>query len=210
MSDESPKRKSLNPKIILERIKDKDGNEIKPKVSKHMKKIYSAALNERKRSLRSSSSRKLSMIDKIQIGIIENEDTDKDLPLEIKQTETRGRGIFAKKMIRKDSFIVEYIGETITKQEGKIRHQQLAAIDSDANFLFFFGKICIDATEETGRYGRLMNHALKNKNIKPVSVKIDGKTKIGFVSLRDIMIGEELRWDYGDPEGHKLEWYTKD
>ena len=69
-------------------------------------------------------------------------------------------------------------------------------------FLLFFKhdskRLCIDATEENGTIGRLINHASKNENLKMKIVIIDQQPRVVFVALRHISVGEELLYNYGD------------
>ena len=54
----------------------------------------------------------------------------------------------------------------------------------------------IDATEENGTFGSLINHSKLNQNIKPVVEVKKGQPTIIFVVLRYIKINEELLYDY--------------
>ena len=68
----------------------------------------------------------------------------------------------------------------------------------------FFLKIniySVDATEETGLYGRLLNHSKKKANIVPRVILIDELPVVIMVAKRDICVGEELVYDYGDRLG---------
>ena len=80
-------------------------------------------------------------------------------------------------------------------------------------YLFF----SIDATDEassTGSLGRLINHSRKAFNSRPVTFlmanpdpKIKKKTPyLYFEATRDIEVGEEILYDYGDhsAESHRL------
>ena len=59
------------------------------------------------------------------------------------------------------------------------------------SILFF----SIDATEESGRYGRLVNHSRANKNLR---VKVEKGPRLFMYALRDIEPGTELLYDYGE------------
>lgn len=65
-------------------------------------------------------------------------------------------------------------------------------------FKFNERRWAIDATEEDGSVGRLINHSKCNKNIKPVVSIINGQPKVFFVAIRDINRNEELLYDYCD------------
>ena len=56
----------------------------------------------------------------------------------------------------------------------------------------------VDATEETGQYGRLLNHSKKAANIVPRVILLDELPMVILVANRDICAGEELVYDYGD------------
>lgn len=64
------------------------------------------------------------------------------------------------------------------------------------HLLTFANPFSIDATEEDGSYGRLINHSDRNMNIAPRLM--DEKKKIYFVALRNIDPGEELLYEYGE------------
>ena len=56
----------------------------------------------------------------------------------------------------------------------------------------------MDATEETTRLGRLINHSKRHSNTLTRIFVVDGVPRLGFVASRDIHLGEELQYDYGD------------
>ena len=56
----------------------------------------------------------------------------------------------------------------------------------------------VDATEETNRLGRLINHSRREGNTLTRVFEVDGVPHLGFVASRDIHLGEELQYDYGD------------
>lgn len=59
---------------------------------------------------------------------------------------------------------------------------------------FFYRDLCVDASEEDGRLGRLVNHGSKKEiNCK---MKLIGEVLCLF-GTRDIHEGEELLYDYG-------------
>ena len=56
----------------------------------------------------------------------------------------------------------------------------------------------LDATEDDGTFGRMMNHSKTNPNVIPKRLTIDNKPRMFFVAKQSIDIGDELLWDYGD------------
>ena len=65
-------------------------------------------------------------------------------------------------------------------------------------FQFKEKKYCIDATIETSRYGRLINHSRQNANLKTKVISYHGLPHLIFIAKIDIEIGTELLYDYGD------------
>jgi histone-lysine N-methyltransferase SETD8 len=57
---------------------------------------------------------------------------------------------------------------------------------------------CIDATVDTGRYGRLINHSRKTPNCKSRLFIWNDTPHLVFFALTDIGEGVELLYDYGD------------
>ena len=68
--------------------------------------------------------------------------------------------------------------------------------------MFFFQhnneSFCIDATQESSRLGRLINHSRKNANLQPVALEFQGKATLVFLAARNIPAGAELLYDYGE------------
>ena len=62
----------------------------------------------------------------------------------------------------------------------------------------------IDATVETGRYGRLVNHSRQTPNLM-TKVIMNGKSpRLILVAKHDIEPGTELLYDYGDRSKESL------
>lgn len=55
----------------------------------------------------------------------------------------------------------------------------------------------VDATKESSRLGRLINHS-KNGNLQTKLHDIKGTPHLIFLASRDIEVDEELLYDYGD------------
>ena len=63
----------------------------------------------------------------------------------------------------------------------------------------------VDATAESGKLGRLLNHSKAKANCMTKTVGIYDKPHLILVAKRDIKIGEELLYDYGDRSKSSLE-----
>ena len=95
---------------------------------------------------------------------------DEDLNLEVVEIEGKGRGVIARGNFTKGAPVVEYKGQLITDKEGKKRMRKLSP--NVANIMIsetYTGSrcsqsFCVDATKESGRFGRLVNHSYKSPN----------------------------------------------
>ena len=128
---------------------------------------------------------------------------DYKLPLKVQEIACKGRGVVATETIPKETFVVEYAGELISGKEArKIELQITDSKENVGNFMFFFKfkekSLCIDASKESQRLGRLINHSKSKSNIRPIALLHQDVPRIVFVSTQIILQGEELLYDYGD------------
>jgi len=127
---------------------------------------------------------------------------DLDLPLEIGTIPGKGRGVFSKQQFQKGDFVVEYAGDLLTDFEARKRELDYQKDPSKGSYMFYFTKdnqtYCIDATEESGRLGRLINHSKKKPNLKPRVHLFNNRPYIILIASRTIQKTEELLFDYGD------------
>lgn len=129
--------------------------------------------------------------------------------LVVKTTEEKGRGIYANMDITKGKFIVEYAGDLMTMEDGVIRETEYTRNPEIGCYIYFFefsGKrYCIDATAESGRYGRLLNHSKTQGNCKTRLVEHpEGIPRLIIEAKRDIKKDEELTYDYGDRNSQSI------
>lgn len=121
--------------------------------------------------------------------------------LEVRHLEGKGRGVFAGKPFRKGQFVVEYHGDLVEMAEAKKREGMYAQDPSTGCYMYYFQfntkTYCVDATKETERLGRLLNHS-KTGNCQTKLHSVDGRPHLILVASRDISLGEELLYDYGD------------
>ncbi|VDK87504.1 unnamed protein product [Litomosoides sigmodontis] len=122
--------------------------------------------------------------------------------LEIFECEEKGRGIRTLRSFQKNEFVVEYKGEIIDLRLARIREREYAKDDSIGSFMYFFKyqnkQYCVDATDETPYKGRLINHSVIRPNLKTKVIELNGSKHLILIAKRDIDIGEELLYDYGD------------
>ncbi|KAI4878945.1 hypothetical protein NFI96_014453 [Prochilodus magdalenae] len=121
--------------------------------------------------------------------------------LKVKHIEGKGRGVFADREFQKGQFIVEYHGDLLQIADAKKREAQYAQDPTKGCYMYYFNylnnKYCVDATKETVRLGRLINHS-KNGNCQTRIHDLNGTPHLIFVAARDIKAEEELLYDYGD------------
>ena len=145
--------------------------------------------------------------------------------LRLEEIPGKGFGIITKVFIPKFTVVGDYKGEVMTAEEKDRRYLQSyshlrqpideewkqSRIDKGQTITgsYLFGvavpngaDIYVDAEDEYySLWTRFLNHApLPFSNVNPKSLHegIDGKPRVWFVSIRDIEIGEEICFDYGD------------
>ena len=135
---------------------------------------------------------------KVEEAILSNQ-TD---GLLVKMFPGKGRGVVAEKTFKKGEFVVEYSGDLIDLDTAKQRDKDYKENKDVGCYMYYFsfmGKnYCVDATEETGKLGRLLNHSKTSPNCCTRIVAINKQPYLIIVAARDISVGEELVYDYGD------------
>nr|XP_022338586.1 uncharacterized protein LOC111134076 isoform X3 [Crassostrea virginica] len=126
----------------------------------------------------------------------------KDPPgFKIKNFTKKGRGIVTCKKFDKGDFLLEYVGERISLSEGDRRENIFSS-----GFRYFLKTFCIDATEETNRLCRLVNHGEKKE--RNAKMKLIEENKLCLFATRDLKVGEEVLYDYGIGS-NSLPWKTQ-
>ncbi|VDM36611.1 unnamed protein product, partial [Hydatigera taeniaeformis] len=117
-------------------------------------------------------------------------------------TEEKGRGVITTRSFSPGEFVVEYVGELISGSEARAREAEYNKDPSVGSFMFFFchgnQRYCVDATEETGKLGRLINHSRLHPNCVVKVIPINGVPHLALFAKTEIPPGEELLYDYGD------------
>jgi len=121
----------------------------------------------------------------------------------MKMTEGKGRGIFANKDLKRGDFVVEYSGDLMSLEEGKEKEEEYSEDAEIGCYIYYFSfkgkRYCIDATAESGRYGRLLNHSKQRANCKTRLVEEpEGIPRLIIEAKTDIVKDDELLYDYGD------------
>ena len=110
---------------------------------------------------------------------------------EIRRSGVHGRGAFAIKPIRKNTRLVEYVGESITPAESDVRYDDTKVKGNHHTFLFSVdSRKVIDATFG-GNESRFINHSCD-----PNCEAVIENRRVYIEALRTIRPGEELAYDY--------------
>lgn len=120
----------------------------------------------------------------------------------------KGRGVVANKTIQRGEFALEYHGDLISTEEAKQRERLYSKEENIGCYMYYFKyrnkQYCVDATKESGRLGRLVNHSQKG-NLITKTFAVDDKPHLIFIACKDIQPGEELLYDYGDRRKESLQ-----
>jgi len=124
----------------------------------------------------------------------------------VKKSKVHGTGVFATSNIKKNSKIIQYIGDKVTKKEGDRRSTErikkyLNKKNEGSVYIFELNKkYDIDGSPLYNK-ARYINHSC-NPNCEVDIIK----NEIWISSIKKIKIGDELSYDYGypfDPEDFK-------
>ncbi|MEI6534832.1 MAG: SET domain-containing protein-lysine N-methyltransferase [Verrucomicrobiaceae bacterium] len=116
---------------------------------------------------------------------------------EIRGSAIHGRGLYAASFIPKETWIVEYVGEKVNKEESDRRSNELLDKTKENGGARVYTFILNDEWDIDGEVesneARLMNHSCEPN----VEAQVWDEKEIWFVALRDIEKGEELTFNYG-------------
>lgn len=136
----------------------------------------------------------------IEARLLATEDTGLDL--EVREIDMKGRGVVTLRSYEKGEFVLEYAGELIDQESAKDRETQYSLDTTKGCYMYYFThrnkQYCIDATQETGRFGRLVNHSRKAPNCIPKVFTLNDEPRVILVARHDIEKDTELLYDYGD------------
>ena len=123
--------------------------------------------------------------------------------MEICDVPGKGRAVFLREPIAKDTFVLEYKTSEVYPRRERQKHEDVYELNNEGCMILEVetsqGWFCLDATRRHNTLGRLMNHAPPRKAtlrpFKPLFVK--GKWRVGFIAVKDLDPNTELTWDYG-------------
>ncbi|CAG0920036.1 unnamed protein product [Notodromas monacha] len=110
-------------------------------------------------------------------------------------TGEKGWGLKSLELIKKGSFVIEYVGELIDNAEYETRMAwKHKTMDKHYYFLTLDSNRIIDAGPK-GNLARFMNHSCE-PNCVTQKWSVAGDDRVGLFALRDIQPGEELTFNY--------------
>ncbi|XP_032742388.1 N-lysine methyltransferase KMT5A [Rattus rattus] len=119
-------------------------------------------------------------------------ESGKEEGMKIDLIDGKGRGVIATKRFSRGDFVVEYHGDLIEITDAKKREALYAQDPSTGCYMYYFQYLsktyCVDATQETNRLGRLINHS-KCGNCQTKLHDIDGVPHLILIASRDIAAG---------------------
>lgn len=114
----------------------------------------------------------------------------------VRRSSIHSRGIFARRDVPKDTRILEYTGERVTKAESlrraNARFARSQKTGCAAVYIFDINKRYDIDGGVTGNVARLINHSCD-----PNCEALDMRNRIFIYAKRAIQPGEELSYDYG-------------
>jgi uncharacterized protein len=110
--------------------------------------------------------------------------------IEVRRSKIQGRGVFARRRIRKGQQIIEYTGEHVTEAVADARYDD-DAMEHHRTYLFLVAKDDLIDAARKGNEARFINHSCA-PNCQAVQ---DGK-RIFIEAIRNIQPGVELTYDY--------------
>jgi histone-lysine N-methyltransferase SETD8 len=135
--------------------------------------------------------------------------------LEAVEIEGKGRGVKATRKFIKGELICEYSGDLIYIDEAKKREKDYQKDIDIGCYMYYFNfkdkQYCVDATKDNKRFGRLLNHCKKSPNVITKVIPDGSHPYLCLMAMRDIKVGEELVYDYGERDKTAIEshpWLT--
>ncbi|XP_076434605.1 N-lysine methyltransferase KMT5A-like [Babylonia areolata] len=145
-------------------------------------------------------SREMEIVEKIKAGCEDG--------LQVTEIEGKGRGVVATKEFHRDDFVVEYAGELVSITTARQREQLYEKDEEVGCYMYYFTHrnkhYCIDATAESGKLGRLLNHSRRGNCYTKVFA-IGDRPALVLLASQTIKKGQELTYDYGDRSQTALE-----
>ena len=119
-----------------------------------------------------------------------------------------GRGVFAAEPLRQGCFVLEFRGERIDERTARLREHVYAGTNTTCFLMTVSPTLVIDPTALLPAYGvsPFLNHAHKHEcTLFARRVRVDQQWRVAMFATRDIAIGEQLTFDYGDRRSNVID-----
>lgn len=130
--------------------------------------------------------------------------------LEVRHFAGKGRGVITTREFTKGEFVVEYIGELIDQVAAKKREKIYAQDQTTGCYMYYFQhrnhQYCVDATAETDKLGRLVNHS-RNGNLVARVIEVGSTPHLVLTAKENIPSGIEVTYDYGDRSREAIRYH---
>lgn len=110
--------------------------------------------------------------------------------IRVRNSKIHGRGVFARRRIRKGTRIVEYVGDRITHEHADKRYEDHNENDNHT-FLFVVDRRTVIDAGVGGNEARFINHCCDGNCESVIE-----KGRVYIECIRTIQPGEELGYDY--------------
>lgn len=131
-----------------------------------------------------------------------------DTDLQVRAFGEKGRGVVTTRRFCRGELVVEYAGQLLDCAEARQRESAYSSQPSTGCYMYYFSwagrSWCVDATAESGRLGRLVNHSRALANLRTRVLEVASRPRLVLEARRDIEAGEELLYDYGDRSKQSL------
>ena len=118
---------------------------------------------------------------------------DQFAPIQVRNSRVHGKGVFAKRDIRKGERVVEYLGDRISHDEADRRYEG-HDVNDNHTFLFTIDRHLVIDGGVNGSAARFINHHCDGNCESVVE-----KRRVFVEAVRNIKKGEELGYDYAIP-----------
>jgi SET domain-containing protein len=110
--------------------------------------------------------------------------------MRVRRSRVHGRGVFALRLIRKGTRIIEYLGDRITHRQADVRYEDKNDRDSHT-FLFIVDRGVVIDAGVNGNDARFINHSCE-----PNCESVIDDRRVFIEAIRTIRAGDELCYDY--------------
>ena len=120
-------------------------------------------------------------------------EVDQFAPIQVRNSRVHGKGVFAKRDIRKGERVVEYLGDRISHDEADRRYED-HDVNDNHTFLFTIDRHLVIDGGVGGNAARYINHHCDGNCESVIE-----KRRVFVEAVRNIKKGEELGYDYAIP-----------